>query len=101
MTLVERKNYYLAFIYFQLACLAQSEVRRFTKMLSDAMGQDNIRLVDSLSDNVYDPDTKGTEDEFEKILRAHDVQMDWVDWSVKTNGAQSAEDSSVPKKKKK
>ena len=74
---IDRKNYYLAYVYFHLACLAQREVQRFTKMVADAMGTDNLRLVDSITDNIYDPDVQGTEEEFEKIFRAHDVQMDY------------------------
>lgn len=97
MTSVERKNYYIAYVYFHLACMAQKEVRRFTKLVSDILGEDNARLVDSITDNIYDPDATGTEADFEKIIRAHDFEMDWVDWSVKTS---APEGDSIPRKKK-
>lgn len=97
MTAIERKNYFLAYVYFHLACMAQKEVARFTKMLSDILGEDNTRLVDSITDNIYDPDATGTEEDFEKIVRAHGVEMDWIDYSPK---ASVAEGDSMPKKRK-
>lgn len=97
MTSVNRKNYYAGYVYFYLACMAQKEVRRFTKMMSDVLGEDNARLLDSLVDNVYDHDATGTEEDFEKIVRAHNIEMDWIDYSIKTS---SPEADSIPKKRK-
>jgi hypothetical protein len=98
MTSTDRKNYYLAYVYFHLACLAQKEVQRFTKMLAEIMGEDNSRLSDSLADNIYDPDTNGTEEEFEKIFRAHGVQMDWIEPTIPK--ITEPESDSVVKKRK-
>jgi hypothetical protein len=100
MSTLEKKNYFMAYLYFQMACLAQREVERFTKLMSTALGTENVRLLDSVTDNIYDPDIKPTEETFEKILRVHDVQMDWVDWSATAPVAPEGQAMSKKKKTK-
>lgn len=73
--ILSRENYYLLFAYYNIASEAQKQVREYTKLADEILG-DGVE-ADAVKDAVYDPMTKATKKEFDELLEKLLVTIEW------------------------
>ena len=68
-------DYHLALAYYMIAAQAQSEVRRYEKLIGTIIKDKSLN--EKLNDSIYDPRSNGGKTEFTELLLDSNVIIEW------------------------
>ena len=77
MKILRPQDYYLLLAFYFVAQQAQAEARKHEKLIEELLGKDS-GAVDTISDMIYNPASKGTKKEIDEILfDKHGIMIEW------------------------